>query len=143
MWKEIALLIVVGILCVNCSNEDTGPNIPRINLDFKWPIDQECFDKRSPALTITEIPEGPKSVSVTLYDRSFRRDHGGGTVPYEGKNIIPEGAVTGTYEGPCPSGWGASPEYELTVKALDDSGKVLGIGKKIKTYPDKEYNAPG
>lgn len=143
MRKAVILLFAFGIFSMSCSEYEIDPKIPKLDMDFAWPKDQECFDKRSPAITIKEIPEGTKSVSVTLYDRSFRRDHGGGTVHYEGKNIIPEGAVTGTYEGPCPSGWGASPEYELTVKALDDSGKVLGIGKKIKAYPDKEHNAPG
>lgn len=138
MRKEIALLFVFGILCANCSNEKPDPNISKINIDFNWPNDSKCFDKRSPAITLKEIPENTKSFSVTLYDRSNRVDHGGGTVHYEGKNIIPEGAVTGTYEGPCPIGWGASPDLDLTVKALDESGKMLGIGKKIKTYPDKK-----
>ena len=138
MRKAMFLLIVFGIFYVNCSNEETDPNIPLITIDFTWPNGQGCFDKKSPAITIKGIPEGTKSFSVTLYDRSNRREHGGGTVHYEGKNIISEGAVTGNYEGPCPPGWGASPDYELTVKALDESGKVLGMGKKIKTYPDKK-----
>ena len=138
MRKAIILLIVLGVGCINCSNEDPDSNIPKIGIDFNWPNGQECFDKRSPGITIKKIPEGTQSFSVTLYDRSNRRDHGGGTVAYEGKSIIPEGAVTGTYEGPCPPGWGASPDYELTVTAFDESGKVLAVGKKIKTYPDKK-----
>ncbi len=71
-------------------------------------------------------------MSITLYDRSNRRDHGGDTISFEGKTVIPEGSVKGTYEGPCPPGWGASPNYELTVKAIDRHWEsFLGSAKKL------------
>ena len=46
--------------------------------------------------------------------------------------------MTGNYEGPCPPSWGASPDYELTVKAIDEKGNILEIGKKVKTYPSEK-----
>jgi len=136
MNKTFFLLIIFGVLCFGCSKEEVDPSLPKLDMDFTWVKDQECLDKRSPEISIKEVPEGTKSLSITLYDRSNSRDHGGDTIPFEGKTVIPEGSVKGTYEGPCPPGWGASPNYELTVKALDETGKLLGVGKKVKQYPE-------
>jgi hypothetical protein len=138
MRHAAILFIVLGIFCLSCSKEDADSSVPRLEIDFTWPNAEECFDKRSPEIRIKEVPEGTRAFAVSLYDVSNRREHGGGTVNFEGKGLIAEGSVKGNYEGPCPPGRGASPDYEMTVKAIDEWGKVLGIGKMVKTYLDRD-----
>jgi hypothetical protein len=59
-----------------------------------------------------------------------RHGHGGGTFEYDGSNIIPMGALK-SYKGPCPMNpW--TPRFEIRVKAIDEHGKVIAFGKKIK-----------
>jgi len=138
MKRLLFLIIVFGIFAFSCSREEVDPKLPKMEIDFSWPIDQKCFDTRSPEISIKKVPKETRSLSIILCDLSNRYDHGGGSINFQGKSIIPEGAVKGNYEGPCPPGWGTSPDYELTVKAIDEKGNILGIGKKVKTYPSEK-----
>jgi hypothetical protein len=49
-------------------------------------------------------------------------NHGGGTIPYNGGERAPEGAID--YIGPCPPA-GTIHRYVWTIKALDRSGKII------------------
>ncbi len=136
MRKPLLLLFVfcLGTLFFGCKKEKVDPSLPKMEVDFTWPEEHECYDSKSPEIRVEGVPEGTESFLVTLFDISNNYDHGGGTVEFEGKNYIAEGSVNGTYRGPCPLGWGLSPDFALTVKALDASGKVIGIGEKIKPH---------
>jgi hypothetical protein len=68
-----------------------------------------------------------------MYDLDNRYNHGGGTFANNGSNLIPEGALK-KYEGPYPPG-NMRPHYEISVKALDENGKVIAFGKKIRRFP--------
>jgi phosphatidylethanolamine-binding protein (PEBP) family uncharacterized protein len=61
-------------------------------------------------------------------------DHGGGFAPYTGSNIIPAGAVEGSYKGPSPP-HGVIHRYEITVEALDAKDRTLAIGRRTHRYP--------
>ena len=67
-----------------------------------------------------------------MFDLNSRYDHGGGTVVYKNSNSIPKGALK-NYQGPSPV-YG-SPRYEISVKAIDEDGKVIAFGKKMKKFP--------
>ena len=68
-----------------------------------------------------------------MYDLDNRYNHGGGTVGSDGSNVIGEGALK-KYEGPYPPG-NMKPRYEISVKALDENGKVIAFGKKMRRFP--------
>jgi phosphatidylethanolamine-binding protein (PEBP) family uncharacterized protein len=101
-------------------------------VEFTWPKDQKCFDKRSPKIALENVPNYTKSFQINMYDLDNRYDHGGGTVPFKDSDIIAEGSLN-KYQGPCPS-YG-SPRYQLTVKAIDENGKIIAIGKQTKKFP--------
>jgi phosphatidylethanolamine-binding protein (PEBP) family uncharacterized protein len=63
--------------------------------------------------------------------RSWR--HGGGTVPADPSGVIPRGALTDGYNGPCPPS--GSHEYEFLVEALDANGDTLAEGSATQSFP--------
>ena len=111
---------------------DDYANLPQMSVDFSWPKNQKCFDKRSPKIALENIPKTTKSFQINMDDLDNRYDHGGGTVPFKGPGIIAEGSLK-AYRGPCPS-YG-SPRYQLTVKAIDENGKIIAAGRQIKKFP--------
>jgi phosphatidylethanolamine-binding protein (PEBP) family uncharacterized protein len=125
-----SIIWILFIILFGCS--DDYSNLPQMSVDFNWPKDQKCFDERSPRITLENVPNSTKSFQINLYDLDSRYDHGGGTVTFEGLEILAEGSLK-EYKGPCP-GYG-SPRYQLTVKAIDENGKVIAIGKQTKKFP--------
>jgi len=64
-----------------------------------------------------------KALKVSLTDRDVPSfNHGGGTVQYQGSNIIPVGAHLWMDTG-----------YTIKVKAIDTSGAVVGSGEKTSS----------
>jgi hypothetical protein len=43
-------------------------------------------------------------------------------------------SIKGNYNGPAPWLPDMIHDYEITVKAYDQNGKVIGVGKKVKTF---------
>ncbi len=90
----------------------------------------------SPEIEIADAPRTAVSFDVTLEDMSdAKRMHGGGT--WQAHNaehtsdediIIPEGALTRFYTGPCPPA-GTERMYQYIVKALDANNNVLAVRK--------------
>lgn len=72
----------------------------------------------SPEIVVTAPPQGTYSYQVRLveYRPDGERYLGGGTWEEDGSNIIPEGALTHYYRGPCPS-QGQSGKYGFVVAA--------------------------
>lgn len=126
----IAAVIIFSII-FGCSKDYS--DLPQISVDFIWLKDQICFDKRSPEITLGKIPDNTKLFKIKMVDIDNRYGHGGGTFEYNGSNIIPVGALK-NYEGPCPMNpW--KPRFEIKVKAIDENGKVIAFGRKIRKYP--------
>jgi phosphatidylethanolamine-binding protein (PEBP) family uncharacterized protein len=121
-----ALLIY---LIFGCSNDYS--DLPQISVDFKWP--KANTYETSPEIILQNVPDNTKSFKVKMYDLDNRYNHGGGTVGNDGSNVISEGALK-KYEGPYPPG-NMRPRYEISVKALDENGKVIAFGKKIRRFP--------
>ena len=90
MKIRIAALIV--FFMISCCSEDYS-NLPQISVDFIWLKDQICFDKRSPEITLENVPDNTKLFKVKMKDIDNRYGHGGGTFEYDGSNLIPVGAL--------------------------------------------------
>ncbi|HXQ65168.1 MAG TPA: phospholipid-binding protein [Alphaproteobacteria bacterium] len=104
------------------------------SVDFSWEGTAACFDPKSPAFSLSNVPPGTTMLAFTLQDLdapSF--PHGGGSVAYRGQAQVPRGSFT--YKGPCPPSGQHS--YQWTVKAVDASGKTLAVAQTMKKFPPK------
>ena len=129
----IILLIIIG-----CSKDYS--DLPQISVEFSWLKDQSCFDERSPEITLKNIPNNTELLKAKMVDIDNSYNHGGGTVTYDGSDRIPVGALK-KYKGPCPM-MNMNPRYEISVKAIDENGKVIAFGKKYKIYPPVPEKTP-
>lgn len=71
-----------------------------ISVDFS---EVHLCSRISPEITVAYAPKGTKFYDVNLMETGTPgRMLGGGTWPADGSGIIPEGALTRHYTGPCP-----------------------------------------
>jgi phosphatidylethanolamine-binding protein (PEBP) family uncharacterized protein len=105
-----------------------------MGVDFEWrPIDYASSE--NPEIILTGVPEGTGRLVVSLVDLDMKMyDHGSGFVDYEGSGIIARGVIKGTYSGPAPRNPDMIHDYEITVKAYNEKGAVIGIGTNIKKF---------
>lgn len=108
-----------------------------MSVDWEWKKDHFCKNT-SPALSITGVPEGTKTLTVAMNDLDFQnKDHGGGSVPHAGGDTaaIPEGGLTGNYLGPCPNNFSSfGHAYQMTVRAVGADGAELARAVKAKDF---------
>ena len=133
--KCVLMLVMVGsiLLAAGCATTQVSPDAVDLTVDFAWQPSDRC-SARSPQIRVVNIPAGTKTLSVKLKDRDVPTwNHGGGTVTYDGSDIIPAGALKSGYNGPCPPS--GSHRYEFTVQATDATGVVVGIGKEAHPFP--------
>jgi phosphatidylethanolamine-binding protein (PEBP) family uncharacterized protein len=111
-----------------------------LTVDWEWKVAHRC-NNTSPALTISGIPEGAKSLAIQMNDLDFQnKDHGGGSVPHSGGATaeIPEGALKSNYLGPCPNNFSSfGHSYQISVRALAVDGGELAKGVKAKDFSAK------
>ncbi|MHB8762970.1 MAG: phospholipid-binding protein [Deferrisomatales bacterium] len=89
---------------------------------------------RSPELRVSNLPAGVKELRVRLDDLDVPSwDHGDGAVASDGTGVVPAGALTQGYYGPCPPS--GSHRYQFTVQAVDGAGVVVGQGKGMRVFP--------
>ena len=114
-----------------------GSASAQIAVDWTWKKDHLCNDV-SPALTVTGVPEGTKSLVFQMNDMDFQnKDHGGGTVVHESGDSanVPEGVLKSRYLGPCPKNFSSfGHAYQITVRALGADGTELARGMKSKDF---------
>jgi len=108
-----------------------------LSVDWSWQKKHLC-DNTSPALEIGGLPEGTRSLVVSMNDLDFQnKDHGGGSVPHAGGATasLGEGALK-RYLGPCPNNFGSfGHDYRITVRALAEDGQTeLGRGVATKNF---------
>ena len=106
-------------------------------VDWEWKRAHRC-DNTSPALTVSGIPEGTKSLAVQMNDLDFQnKDHGGGTVLHAGGPTadIPEGGLKPSSLVPCPSNYASfGHSYQMTVRALAADVTELARVAKAKDF---------
>lgn len=119
-----ALLIAAVIAAVATPASAMG-------VSFSWGPTKKCFDRSSPPMTVSGVPEGTAKLRIRMVDLNAPGyPHGGGTVAWKGNGKLPYGAFR--YQGPCPP----SPHvYQFTVEALDAKGKVIGKASAKKRFP--------
>jgi phosphatidylethanolamine-binding protein (PEBP) family uncharacterized protein len=125
--------IFLLLLILGCATAQIAPDAAELSVDFSWKGIERC-SKYSPQIRIKDIPTGTKYFEVKLKDLDARGwNHGGGKVENNDSGIIQAGALRSGYNGPCPPS-GSHP-YQFTVKAVNEEGIIIGIGKAVKEFP--------
>ncbi len=110
------------------------------SVDWEWKVAHRC-NNTSPALKVSGIPAGAKTLSVQMNDLDFQnKDHGGGSIAIsEGATVeIPEGALKANYLGPCPNNFSSfGHSYQITLKALAADGSEMAKAIKAKDFSAK------
>lgn len=119
------VLVCAVLLCCSVAAAQAG-----MSVSVDWGPTKKCFDSKSPPMKLSGVPAGTAKLDIRMSDLDAPDfTHGGGRVTFSG-NSLPYGAFS--YRGPCPP----SPHtYQFTVKALDASGKTVGIAKARKRFP--------
>ena len=123
-WAGLAAMIAVWPIAPAAAADD-------LTVSFKFTA--KC-SKMSPEIKVGNVPAGTVAFKVNLRDNDkpgWR--HGGGKVPADASGVIPAGALTDGYNGPCPPD--GSHNYEFTVKALDANDDTLAEGSGEQRYP--------
>ena len=108
-----------------------------INVEWTWAREHRC-STTSPALKLSAIPGGTKTIRVKLVDNDATAfQHGGGEIEVSGADVltVPAGALK-AYTGPCPPNFGSfGHDYTFNVTALGADGKdVLGTGTATRNF---------
>lgn len=104
-----------------------------INVDFR---EVHRCSRISPEITVAYAPKGTKFYDVRLVENGTQeRFLGGGTWQEDGSGVIPEGALTKHYSGPCPSD-ANSPTYTYVVTAMESENSQPLEVRLFKWHPD-------
>jgi phosphatidylethanolamine-binding protein (PEBP) family uncharacterized protein len=121
------------LLVSGCATTKVAPDAVDLTVDFSWEGIKRCSN-HSPEINVSGIPPTTKSFKVELKDLDVPTwDHGGGAVTNDGSGLIPPGSLKSGYNGPCPPS--GSHSYQFTVKAVNEAGIIIGIGKATKKFP--------
>lgn len=89
-----------------------------ISVDFR---EVHRCSRISPEITVAYAPIGTKFYDVRLIEKGPQdRILGGGLWPEDGSGVIPEGALTQHYTGPCPP-QDKNIEYMYVVSAMESA----------------------
>lgn len=103
--------------CAGKDTPDTSEDNFTISVDFR---EVHRCSRISPEITVAYAPVGTKFYDVRLIENGEReRFLGGGTWPEDGSGLIPEGALTRHYTGPCPPR-DQEIVYTYVVSAMED-----------------------
>lgn len=101
-YQAIVILIMAALLpgCAEKSGEPEPEESMQVSVDFR---EIHLCSKISPEITVAYAPRGTKFYDVRLMEEgSGERYLGGGSWQEDGTGLIPEGALTRHYTGPCP-----------------------------------------
>ncbi|MBD5640810.1 MAG: MbtF [Desulfovibrio sp.] len=118
-----ACLILSG-----CASREAGvadDDKMEISVDFR---EIHRCSRISPEITVAYAPKGTKFYDVRLLEKGEPdRFLGGGTWQEDGSGLIPEGALTRHYTGPCPP-QDRETEYAYVVSAMaSENGQPLEV----------------
>jgi len=137
MRKSVILTAIALSIFIIFSCKGENLNAVEIGVDFDWQLIDNGSQK-NPEVRLTGVPEGTKRFFVGLVDLNNNGfPHGGGFVDNDGSGIIARGSTKGAYNGPSPP-FSQIHNCEITVKAFDEKGTVIGIGRKAKKFPPQK-----
>lgn len=129
-----AFLLLSTVICIlgfSCSN--VSPDAAELVVDFSWEGMTPC-GWGNPEITLGGVPENTKALVVSMYDSVYFHNHGEVTIAYDGIGIIKMGVLE-ELQGPCPPD--VPGRYKITIKALDENDRVIGIGIKKRYFPEE------
>jgi phosphatidylethanolamine-binding protein (PEBP) family uncharacterized protein len=131
--RSISLLLCFIVLY---SCEKVSSDAVNFELDYSWGTELGV-NRKSPEIRFTGIPANTKFLEVQLIDLDQKfADHGEvEKIAYVESNVIPYGSLK-NYIGPSPPPQGHL--YEYTIRAIDENGVIVGIGKKAKNCCSKK-----
>lgn len=121
---RMSLLWLVPLSLVFClggcaSRETPEESGMEVSVDFR---EVHRCSRISPEITVAYAPRGTKFYDVRLMQGGEQERYlGGGTWQDDGSGVIPEGALTNHYMGPCPQN-DRETEYLYVVTALEHPG---------------------
>ncbi len=110
-------VLFATIFCLGCSAKTPGPEEGMIvSVDLR---EVHRCSRISPEITVAYAPKGTKFYDVRLVEYGLReRLLGGGSWAEDGSGLIPEGALTRFYQGPCPPGTKPM-NYAYVISAME------------------------
>jgi hypothetical protein len=134
IWGKFGLLPSAGIattvLVAGCAMKGTPENTA--HLDVSASSSAFSCPRNSPELQGYGTPSHAAECRVELRDVSQQNARlGSDEAPVNPSGVIPACTVESNYNGPCPVEAGHS--YRFDVKAVDMSGKVVGVGAYMVT----------
>lgn len=132
MFFQVSRLIVLVLagcaLLQACAASDDAPtpqNDMTVDVNF---LEIHRCSRISPEIRVANAPQGTKYYDIRLLEEGQQdRFLGGGTWPEDGSGLIPEGALTKHYTGPCPPKDKAV-EFVYVVSAMDnEQGQPLAV----------------
>ena len=128
------LMVLLAVMVCGCSSETVSPDAVMLDVVFEW-TEKDRGSTHNPEIRVSGIPEGTTRFYIELIDLNNPGfSHGGGFIDYDGSGIIRRGSIEGQYGGPNPP----PPivhSYEITVKAMDTQGTIVGVGKRVNRFP--------
>lgn len=130
MRRLLGWMILLAAPLCGCgmfgNEKSREPESMSIAVDFR---EVHRCSRISPEITVAYAPVGTKFYDVRLVENSNDTDRflGGGRWPADGSGIIPEGALTQHYMGPCPPD-DRKTEYTYVVSAMEEpEGQPLAV----------------
>ena len=113
------LLFATLLLAACAARDENAPPEEGMTITVDLSEVHRC-SRISPEITVAYAPKGTKFYDIRLieYGGEVERFYGGGTWVEDGSGVIPEGALTRHYLGPCPPGT-KSVDYAYVVSAME------------------------
>ncbi|MGD9172937.1 MAG: hypothetical protein PVF29_02180 [Desulfobacterales bacterium] len=131
--KALIILVLFLPILSFCGCSDVSPDAVELKVDFTWEGLVPCAVGGNPEIRVGSIPDGTKTLVVTLYDHGM--SHGNQKLDYDGTGIIKKGGLD-QIEGPCP--FADSGRYKFKIEAVDENEIIIGVGSRERYYPEKE-----
>lgn len=128
IYRLLTLAVAIAMTGCATATEQTPP-VENENMDITVDFREVHRCSRiSPEITVAYAPKGTKFYDVRLVETGENeRFLGGGVWQHDGSGIIPEGALTRHYTGPCPPRDRVT-EYAYVVSAMEsENGQPLAV----------------
>ncbi len=127
--RHAILSLALGLSCAaltgGCASSGSGGGAEgdvseRMSIEVKYSDSMHRCSRVSPEIVVRDIPANTDEFVVRLIeDDAQERFCGGGSWRNDGSGIIPEGALTQHYQGPCPPA-GRTRSYHYVVSAMEN-----------------------